>query len=250
LSALNGQYQPGSTFKIATAAAGIQNADLSAESDVNCPGTGSFNGRTIHNANDFELGQVKLRTAFAHSCNTTFAGMASKLPLDALKNAASQFGLNADYTVPGLTTELGKVEVSDSPARQVENSIGQGNVLASPLGMAVVAGTVATCKQITPQLFTDTKTEVTTGYQPPPAGVCAQLRTMMADVVAPGGTAQSLKGIKGLMGKTGTAETTNQGSEANGWFVGIKGDLAFAVLVKDGKSSATANAVTARFLAG
>jgi len=248
LSALNGQYQPGSTFKIVTAAAGIQQSGLSPESEVQCPGVGTFGGRTIHNAN-FELGPVKLRTAFARSCNTTFADIASHLSTDSLKKAATQFGLNSDYDIPGITTELGKVDASDSPARQVENAIGQGNVTASPLGMCLVAATVDAGHAVTPQLLKDTKTTVTTGYTAPPGAVLGQLRTMMGDVVA-SGTAKDLKGIKGLAGKTGTAETTNDGAEAHGWFVGFRGDVAFAVLVADGQSSKVAITVAGKFLNG
>jgi beta-lactamase class D len=248
LTALHGQYQPGSTFKIATAAAGIQQAGLSPESDVQCPGSGTFSGRTIHNAG-FELGPTKLRTAFARSCNTTFADIASQLPTDALKKAATQFGLNADFDIPGVTTELGKVEASDSPARQVENAIGQGTVTVSPLGMALVVATVAARHAVTPQLLKDEHTTVTTGYTAPPAAVLDQLRSMMIDVVKVG-TASKLKGITGLAGKTGTAETTNNGTEAHGWFVGIRGDVAFAVLVQDGGSSSVALDVAGQFLKG
>jgi beta-lactamase class D len=248
LRALNGGYQPGSTFKVVTAAAGIQQQGLSPDSDVQCPGQGTYSGRTIHNAN-FEIGPTKLRTAFARSCNTTFAEIASKLPMDALSKAASQFGLNSDYTIPGLTTELGKVESSDSGSRQVENSIGQGTVTASPLGMALVAATVAARKAVTPQLIRDVPTQVGTGYKAPPAAVLDQIRTMMNEVVATG-TAKQLKGVKGLAGKTGTAETTNDGAEAHGWFIGIRGDMAFAVLVQDAGSSAAAITVAGAFLGG
>jgi beta-lactamase class D len=250
LQALNGLFQPGSTFKVTTAAAGIQQQGLTPDSDVQCPGKGTFNSRTIHNANNFDLGTVKLRTAFAQSCNTTFAGIASGLPADALNKSASQFGLNADFTIPGLTTELGKVENSDSGSRQVENAIGQGTVLASPLGMALVASTVAAKRAVTPQLVKDSPTQVTTGYKAPPGPVLDQIRSMMGEVVASGTASKKLKGFTGLAGKTGTAETTNDGAEAHGWFIGIRGDVAFAVLVKDSGSSAAALDVTSAFLKG
>ncbi|MET0136073.1 MAG: penicillin-binding transpeptidase domain-containing protein [Kibdelosporangium sp.] len=249
LNALNGQYQPGSSVKIATAAAAIQQAGMSLDSDVRCPEQQTVGNRTIRNAGFGFPGTTKLRTAFARSCNTTFAAIAAGLPADGLTKAATQFGLNSDYTVPGITTEMGKVESTDNAAQRVEDSIGQGNVLASPLGMAVVAATVAARKAVTPQLLKDTKTEVGTGYQAPPVAVLAQLHTMMGEVVS-GGTAAQLKKFGGLRGKTGTAETTNNGTEANGWFVGYRGDVAFAVLVVGGNSSAPALAVTAAFLSG
>jgi beta-lactamase class D len=247
LEAFNGQFQPGSTFKVITATAGIENKGLNPESQVNCPGQGTFNGRTIRNAN-FELGQVPLRRAFAKSCNTSFAEIASQLPADALHKAADQYGLNADFTIPGVNSELGKVEDSDSGARQVENAIGQGTVKASPLGMALVAATVVKCGPVTPQLRKDEKTEVGTAYKGPPSSVCGPLRSMMGDVVQ-SGTASELKGLAGG-GKTGTAETTNDGAEAHGWFIGFKGDLAFAVLVKNGQKSSVAVGAAGVFLKG
>lgn len=250
LVALNGLYQPGSTFKVTTVAAGIQQQNLTPESQVPCPGQGTFATRTIHNANNFDLGTVALRTAFANSCNTTFSQIASQLPLDALNKSASQFGLNADFVIPGLTTELGKVDNSDSPVRQVENAIGQGTVLASPLGMALVAATVSAKKAVTPQLLKDSPTQVTTGYKAPPAAVLGQIQSMMGDVVSSGTASKKLKGFSGLAGKTGTAETANDGAEAHGWFIGIRGDMAFAVLVVDSGSSSAALDVAAAFLKG
>jgi hypothetical protein len=248
-TALNGLYQPGSSFKIVTAAAAIQQAGKTVDSDVTCPGSATISGRTIRNA-DFDIpGTTKLRTAFARSCNTTFGEIAAALPADGLKKAANQFGLNADFTIPGITTELGKVQDAGSGPQRVEDSIGQGNIQASPLGMAVVAATVAARKAVTPQLRKDVKTEVTAGYTAPPPAVLAQLQTMMSDVVT-GGTGQTLKKFAGLRGKTGTAETSNNGAEAHGWFVGYRGDVAFAVLVKDGNSSKPALDVSAAFLSG
>jgi beta-lactamase class D len=247
LDAFNGQYQPGSTFKVITATAAIEQQGLTPESQVDCPGQGTYNGRTIHNAN-FELGQVPLRRAFAKSCNTSFAQIASQLPADALHKAANQYGLNADFTIPGVKSELGKVEDSDNGARQVENAIGQGTVKASPLGMALVAATVVKCGAVTPQLRKDEKTEVGTGYQGPQASVCGPLRQMMGDVVQ-SGTAAELKGLA-TGGKTGTAETTNNGTEAHGWFIGFRGDLAFAVLVKNGQTSSVAVRAAGVFLRG
>lgn len=248
-SPFSGLYAPGSAFKIVSAAAAIQRQGLNPESPVDCPGTVNISGRTLKNA-DFALGSTKLRTAFAKSCNTTFATIASELPADGLRAAADQFGLNADFDIPGVKSELGKVDNADSPVQRAEDSIGQGKIVASPLGMAVVAATVSSQKAITPKLRKDAETRVLTGYKPPPAAVLGQIKSMMSDVVT-SGTATALKGLKGTHGKTGTAETVSQGDDANGWFVGFcNDDVAFAVLVVDGKTSAQAVAVTKAFLGG
>ncbi|MCE7007457.1 penicillin-binding protein [Kibdelosporangium philippinense] len=245
--AFSGLFAPGSAFKIASVAAAIQQG-LNVDSPVECPASANISGRTLKNAG-FDVPNANLRTAFARSCNTTFGKIASQLPADGLSKAASQFGLNADFEIPGLRTELGKVEPSGNAVQRVEDSIGQGRVVASPLGMAVVAATVASGKAVTPKLRADVQTNVVTGYQPPSGAVLSQIKSMMGAVVT-SGTATSLSSFKGTYGKTGTAETESQGTNANSWFVGFRGDVAFAVLVEDGKTSTPALTVTANFLRG
>lgn len=243
--ALTGQFPPGSTFKIATAAALIEAGVADVGTIVPCPGSATVGGRTIRNA-DFELGDVPLRRAFAQSCNTTFAISTEGLPPDALPRAANQLGLGADFAIPGLLTELGSVPAAADPVQQVENSIGQGTVQVSCIGMALASATVAAGHAVTPRLWPDRATEVTIGYEAPPAGVIRSLRTMMREVVT-SGRATALAGLGAVHGKTGTAETTGS---AHGWFTGYRDDVAFAVLVKDGQTSTAAVGVTKTFLGG
>jgi hypothetical protein len=243
--ALQGLFAPGSTFKIATATALIEAGAADVDTVVPCPGSATVGQRTVRNADSFALGDVPLRTAFARSCNTTFATAAGNLPLDALPEAANQLGLGADFVIPGVDTEIGSVPAAANDAQQVENSIGQGRVQVSPFGMAVVSATVAAGRAVTPRLWQTLPTEVTAGYETPPAGVIRSLRTMMRSVVT-SGTATELSGLGQVHGKTGTAETTGS---AHGWFTGYRDDLAFAVLVQDGQSSSAAVAVTRTFLA-
>jgi cell division protein FtsI/penicillin-binding protein 2 len=242
--ALQGQFAPGSTFKVATATA-LLDAGTGIGTIVPCPGSATVGQRTVRNA-DFDLGDVPLRTAFAQSCNTSFALAAADLPLDALPRAANQLGLGADFVIPGIDTEVGGVPVAVDAVQQVENSIGQGQVQVSPFGLAMMSATVAAGRAVTPRLWPDRATEVTTGYEAPSPGVIRSLRTMMREVVT-GGRATELAGLGRVYGKTGTAETTGS---AHGWFTGYRDDLAFAVLVQDGESSSTAVAVTSSFLAG
>lgn len=241
--ALSGLYPPGSTFKIATAAAIIDAGLADVGTVLPCPGSVTVGQRTIDNA-DFALGDVPLRTAFARSCNTTFAMTAAELPPGALPAAADRLGLGADFEVPGIVTELGSVRAAANTAEQVENSIGQGTVRASPLGLAVVAATVARGAPVTPRLWRDLDTTVVTGYDAPPPGALGSLRTLMRAVVTDG-LGSPLARYGEVYGKTGTAEVTNS---AHGWFVGYRGDLAFATLVVDASTSSAAVEVTGRFL--
>jgi hypothetical protein len=243
--ALNGLYPPGSTFKIATATAIIEAGEADVNTVVPCPRSAVVGQRTVHNAN-FELGDVPLRTAFAKSCNTTFAMQAATLPPDALPRAASQLGLAADFTIPGITTEAGGMRAATNTAEQVENSIGQGSVQVSCFGLALVAATVAAGHATTPRLWRDLPTTVGTGYQAPPEAVIGSLRTMMREVVT-AGRGSALAGYGQVYGKTGTAQV-GDGTSAHGWFAGYRDDLAFATVVLDGSSSTAAIAVSGRFL--
>ena len=141
--ALTGRFPPGSTFKIVTALAGVEQAGLSADTPVACPGETVIGGRPVPNAERFDLGTVPLRRAFARSCNTTFATVGAGLAPDGLTTAALQLGLGADYAVPALTTITGAVPAAPDLVQRAEDAFGQGQVLASPLGMALVGATVA-----------------------------------------------------------------------------------------------------------
>lgn len=247
-NALSGLYSPGSAFKIATATAALQQGGASADTPVACPASEQIGTRTLKNDNGFDLGTVSLKTAFAASCNTTFGRLAGQLPADGLAKAATQFGLNADFEIPGLSTETGKVESSSSGDEQVEAGIGQGNVQVSPFGAALMAATVAAGKPVVPKLWQGLETTVKAGYQAPAAGVLNQVRAMMREVCTTG-TAKALKGSGAVFGKTGTAQF-GSGADAHGWFVGYRGDVAFAVMLEGSNDSKPAVQLAARFLAG
>ncbi len=243
--ALTGLYPPGSTFKTVTTSAALQAGVATPDTVLACLGTENIEGRQIPNDDEFDLGSVPLHTAFAKSCNTTMARMAVGLPADALHNAALQFGLGVDYVTPGLTTVTGNVPDANTPAERVESAIGQGTVTATPFGMALVAASIANGTTPAPMLVKGQAGVADQTVSPAPAEVTEQLRVMMRETVT-GGTATSLQDIPGLLGKTGTAET--EGGPAHGWFVGIKGDLAFAVFIAGADSSSPAVQVAGTFL--
>ncbi|OXM68818.1 penicillin-binding transpeptidase domain-containing protein [Amycolatopsis vastitatis] len=243
--ALNGLYEPGSAFKIATSVAAVQQSGLNATSPVDCPGVATIGTRTVKNEG-FELGATTLQTAFARSCNTTFGQLALGLPADGLKKAADELGLNADYEIPGLSTELGKVEPAASKDEQVEDGFGQGRIQISALGGAVMAGTVASGKAITPKLWHDVETTVVKSYSPPPSPVLGQVRTMMRAVVT-SGTGRGAAAAGSVFGKTGTAQF-GDGSDATGWFVGYRDHVAFAVVLEKSNDSGPAVSLATRFL--
>jgi beta-lactamase class D len=245
-SPFSGLYAPGSTFKIVTATAALESGIATKNSELPCPLTAQIGTRTISNEG-FDLGTTTMHRAFAKSCNTTFGRLASQLPPDGLSKAASQYGLNADYDIPGLATQTGKVVPAVNSDQQVEDGIGQGTVQVSPFGEALMAATVAEGHPVTPRLWQDVPTHVLTGYSAPSASVLASLRTMMREVVTDGtGTGLAHSGT--VYGKTGTAQF-GTGAQANGWFVGFRGNLAFVVFLEGANDSHPAVTLGAKFLA-
>ncbi|MCW0214543.1 MAG: penicillin-binding transpeptidase domain-containing protein [Pseudonocardia sp.] len=248
--AFTGRYPPGSTFKIVTATAGLERLGLTGATPRACPGTTTIGGRPVPNENMFDLGTVPLATAFAKSCNTTFAQIGAELPADALTAAGLQFGVGADFAIPGLTTVTGSVPPAEDKVQRAEDGFGQGQVVTTPFGLALAAATAARGEPVTPQLIRGRTTETVTPATAPDQAALAQLRPMMRQVVTDG-TATLLRGSGEVYGKTGTAEYSQGGvNRAHGWFVGYRGDVAFAILVVDGGSSSVAVRIAQPFLAG
>ncbi|HSZ29272.1 MAG TPA: penicillin-binding transpeptidase domain-containing protein [Pseudonocardiaceae bacterium] len=243
---LTGRYPPGSTFKIVTAVAALEAKEVTPDSPVACPATTTVGERVVPNDHFFDLGTVPLHTAFARSCNTTFAQLAARLGAGALTDAAHQMGIGMDYDIAGVMTVTGQVPPSESMVRRAENGFGQGRVLASPFGMALVAATVAAGGQLpTPILIRGMPTHMALGpVAPMPRAAADAVRAMMREAVTQG-TAKVLSGQGQLYGKTGTAEDD---ATAHGWFVGFRGDLAFATLVVGAGSSSPALDVSGHFL--
>jgi hypothetical protein len=248
--ALTGLYPPGSTFKTVTVSAALQAGQVTPDSVVGCPGTENIEGRQIPNDDEFDLGDVPLHTAFAKSCNTTMGRLAVNLPPDGLTKAAAQLGLGIDFTAPGMTTVTGSVPVADTSALRVEEGIGQGQVTASPFGMALVAATLAHGSVPAPSIVAGQPGHADRTPVPLPSGIAEQVKAMMRETIT-GGTATSLQDIPDLLGKTGTAEYAagpDGAQHAHGWFVGIRDDLALAVFVSDAGSSTPAVEAAGRFL--
>lgn len=250
--AFTGKYAPGSTFKTVTAAA-LLDAGLTADSQVPCPATYTIpNGRTIDNYQDKDHGSVMLRQAYALSCNTTFAQLTVQMvSADKLVEQAGAFGFGARLAtgVGGTCGSLKRPENSDALA---EDSFGQGTVEASPLCMATVAAAVQSGSWRPPRLLpADTAERIEGHAQPasvPLSGEAATgLRALMSAVTTEG-TAAGSELPDGVSGKTGTAEDW-QGGADHAWFIGYRGDLAFAVFVEHGGTGRNAAVpIAARFL--
>ncbi|MEU3164742.1 penicillin-binding transpeptidase domain-containing protein [Streptosporangium sp. NPDC006930] len=240
--AFNGLYPPGSTFKVVTAAA-LLRGGLTPDSQVACPAGYTIpNGRSFSDSDGVDHGGVAFITAFALSCNTTFAQQAYERLRDGQlrAEAADRFGFREK---PGLSSC--RIRPHGNPDELGSDAIGQNSVQASPLCMAEVAAAVASGVW-KPAITTDEPPADSPAPVPLDEGVAAGLRTMMSAVVARGTAAQA--GLPpDTVGKTGTAEVDGGGDHA--WFVGYRGSLAFAVFVRHGGAGGKVAApIAARFL--
>ncbi|MGC4744590.1 penicillin-binding transpeptidase domain-containing protein [Micromonospora sp. DT201] len=247
--AFTAQVPPGSTFKMVSTLGLLDRGAITLDGPVACPKTFTVDGRSFKNSDNFELGSVPFRTDFAKSCNTAFASLAPKLGGDGLAASGRALGLEGQWDL-GIDAFTGKVSTGGSQAEQAAASFGQGTTLVSPLAMAGATAAVARGRFEQPKLLTDPAPAkpAPAGEQLKPESVAA-LRAMMREVVTTG-TGSALKDVPGeVYGKTGTAEYDDNPAHTHAWFVGWRGDVAFAVFVeKGGASTASAVPIAERFL--
>ncbi|MQA84677.1 MAG: cell division protein FtsI [Streptosporangiales bacterium] len=256
--ALLGRYPPGSTFKVITASALVADG-VSPDDRVDCPKTTEIGGRTFRNYEDEDFGKVSFHTAFAKSCNTTFARLAAeRLGGGRLEDVVRSFGFGAPLK-PGLPVSAGQFPAPRDDTELAAAAFGQGRVLASPLHMATVAGAIAEGTWRPPVLVPDApaadgRSGDRTKARDLEPEVVKALRSLMPTVVSEG-TAAGADFPSNVAGKTGTAEygSAEGGKDppTHAWFIGYRDDLAFAVVVEGGGvGGEVAAPIAADFLRG
>ena len=251
------RYAPGSTFKVLTAIAlienGIANPDTRMDSPVSTtlPGTNT----EVSNIESSTCGDGKptLTEAFARSCNTTFVLASEKLTTQQLTDVTKRFGFGHEQEIP--LTVIPSVFPSDADSAQLAMSfIGQYTVQATPMQMAQVAQTIANGGQMmSPYLIkqivdadnqTIRKTKATEAGRPISADTASKVTGMMQAVVSQpygSGTPMALPNVS-VAAKTGTAET-GDGDRANAWAIGFapadNPQIAFAVIVEGDETNPT-----------
>src|ERR1700694_5593244 len=159
--AISGQYAPGSTFKMVTATAGLQEGKITASTLLNCPSYINVNGWIYHNWASYSLGQMNVAKALATSCDTFFyqvAAMVGDVTL-AKYARASGFGTSKDIELPGVMPGLvpdriwkqlqcGVPDLNSDACRWSQGDtitfgIGQSYLLTTPLNQAVYVAALA-----------------------------------------------------------------------------------------------------------
>lgn len=246
-----GQFPPGSTFKSVSSLALLREG-LSPSSTVPCTDRIVVDGKQFENYDDYPaggLGRIPLRTAVANSCNTAFISQSGKLSDDALADAAASLGMGVDHDL-GFPAYFGNVEPPASETEAAADMIGQGKILASPMVMATVIGSIQSGTTVLPRLVKDF--EVEQADVPKLTGTEAgQLRSMLRGVVT-SGSGNLLADVPGppVIAKTGTAEFERNGRlRTHAWMIAAQDDLAVAVFVDEGSSgSGTAGPILESFL--
>jgi cell division protein FtsI/penicillin-binding protein 2 len=215
-------------------ASALANAGMRPSSTVQCPSQVNIGGRIFHNDDNEKLGTTSLLNAFAVSCNSTFAMLATqRLDGPALASMAETFGFNAKPAL-GIPATLGQFTTPHQPVDLAADAFGQGTDLVNPLSQASVVAAIEDGTWRPPQLVISPAPRQTAQPRGISPAILDTLRPMMHAVVT-SGTAAGVGFPPGVYGKTGTAQYGNgPNPPSHGWFIGYQGDLAFAVLVEGG----------------
>jgi cell division protein FtsI/penicillin-binding protein 2 len=249
-TAFQGAYPPGSTFKVLTSSA-LFTAGLSPSSPATCPQTIDVDGEVFHNA-EGDQPVSTLVQAFTESCNTAFIGLATQhLSAADFPTVAELYGLQRTPQL-GVPAFMDNIVKPSSQTELAADAIGQGTVTFSALGMATVAAAIDSGVARAPRLVVGAPDD-TIASSALPRAIVAELRTMMAAVVA-SGTAAGQGLPAGTYAKTGTAEYgTGPASKLkiDGWLMGFRGNVAFAIVTHNtgGGNGGPVNApIIAKFL--
>ncbi|MBC7632949.1 penicillin-binding protein 2 [Aeromicrobium sp.] len=252
---------PGSTFKLVTAAAALQDLKIDPKDKIKAGATLRFPGiqYTLPNENGGNCGgnRITFEQALNVSCNVAFGALAGRIGQDKLAAQAAKFGFGSD-PLDGLAGNASRFTSGDNKLEApqlAQSGIGQFEVAATPLQMAMVASGIANDGVVmspyvvktvrSPNLRVLDETQPKRLSQAMTSSSSAKLRQMMISTVDRGtATSAQIPGVE-VGAKTGTAQSTKD-RPPYAWFVSFAPSnnpkVAVAVLVE---SSDTARDETA-----
>ncbi|MET9447453.1 peptidoglycan D,D-transpeptidase FtsI family protein [Streptomyces cinerochromogenes] len=250
--ALRETYPPGSTFKVVTAAAALENGKYtSADEKTDSPLPWTMPGTTtqLKNEGNIPCENASMREALRWSCNTVFGKIGSDLGNDKMLAEAKKFGFDSEQFVP-VRSSASVFSDDMNQSQTALSSIGQYNTAATPLQMAMVASAVANDGKLMKPYMVDSlesstldpvattqPEELSRPLSPKNAQI---LQDMMKTVVEKGtGTNARISGVT-VGGKTGTAQHGVENSEnPYAWFISYaklpdgSSPVAVAVVIED-----------------
>jgi penicillin-binding protein 2 len=266
--AVQGQYPPGSTFKVVMAAAGLEEGAVGPRTGAYCRGGMPFGNHFFGCWRRGGHGHVRLHQAIVQSCDVFFYQLGQRLGVDTIAAWSRKFGLGLPTGIGLQNEKAGIIPDTQWKLRRFKRpwlagetmsvSIGQGYVTTTPLQMALVAATIAnggtvyrphyvqrvvapdgTLRQaVAPEIIGDGPI-----LSPETA---KKLRTAMRDVVMTGsgtGNKARIRAVE-VAGKTGTAQTVAlrgsnrraRRSRDHAWFIAFAPveapTIALAVLIE------------------
>jgi peptidoglycan glycosyltransferase len=249
--AISERYPPGSTFKLIDTAAALESGKYTADSQLDGPASLDLPQTSDDLENDDHRpcgpgDKVSMADALRISCNTAYASLGLSLGEDALREQAEKFGFGQDLDIPQPVARS-QFPTGLNPPQLAQSSIGQYDVAATPLQMAMVSAAIADKGVLMkPNLVRTVRgddLEVIDAPRPTELDravseqTATALTSMMEGVVQNGtGTAAQIPGVA-VAGKTGTAQNA-QGAAPHAWFTAFAPaddpKVAVAVFVQNG----------------
>lgn len=227
--ASQGQYPPGSVFKVMMAAAALESNTVTPSTSIHCNGGYQFGRRLYHDWKAGGHGSVDLRRALVQSCDVYFYTVGQRMGIETMASFAHQFGLGEETGIELPSERIGivpsaawKLKAKNEPwlpGETISASIGQGYVNVTPLQMASLIGTVANDGvTFRPRLVQAVMDRATGELQHRPAvpkrtlnlrpEILPLIKEALAGVVKEGTATRAKSALVTIAGKTGTAQTT------------------------------------------
>ncbi len=238
-------FIPGSTFKVITATAALENISDIWSRSFSCSGSVDIGGYKVTCGRSH--GTLNITSALNESCNVAFGQLAVELGVNTMEKYVEKSGLTTRYDVNGIRTAASTFDfTADGLEGLAWSGIGQGKDMVNPCAMMVYMGAIANGGETaSPQILesvvmknglkTEGYSEKTTGTLIEPA-TAEELTAMMRDDVLENYGQDNFPGLE-ICAKSGTAQVSAD-APSNGWFVGFLNDdahpLAFVAMVEGG----------------
>ena len=254
--ATQGQYAPGSTFKVVTGLEYMREDPDYENYGYNCTGAIEKDGVTIRCYNGHVHGQVGFQDSLAYSCNTSFSNIGLSLDIKNFRETSKELLFNSKLpSVLPYSKSSFSLEPGAGSADKMMTAMGQGKTQVSPYHMALITSAIANGGTLMKPYLVDSVTNYTGAVidknKPEKykslmtSEDAAKLKQYMSAVVDYG-TASVLSGQSyTAAGKTGTAEYSSDKEKDHSWFIGMTNvdnpELVISVIIES--SDGTAKAV-------
>jgi cell division protein FtsI/penicillin-binding protein 2 len=251
LQPLYGRYLPGQAFTIVSSAAIMEaSSSVTPDKTVSCFQTNSINGHAFSNdPPEPRLGtSATFQKDFAYACSTAFAGLSLYMSSEDLSKIAAKFGVGGWQLPPLSQYFAGTIGQPSGEAQLAADTIGEGQVEMSPLGMALAAAVVdESGRWHPPSLIPGVADPSNASENAMSAQVVSDLQDLMHNAVTAGaGRAANVGGD--VFGQVGNAAYGTHGLRIS-WFVGYQGKgIAFAVVELGRSATNSAASLAGTFL--